>query len=190
MHIYYILTNLGYKVTVRVPSIWKKKKKKEFWNNFPNRIVVTEKAPRWSWEVWRMTVLLRIQDGETDPLVSGLLIPSGKVETMPSCCLLITSVCPVFHWNQIIPWFSGALLIPCRGQVCCFTFPWVGNEVCQVHTAACWWSWTEEGLLVLFVAFWVNFHCQESGSYCPLLCGVELTFLMGISPVWDSWTCR
>lgn len=103
----------------RKSSMYQKKNK--FWNNFPDGIVATENAPRWSWEMWRMTILLRIQDRETGHLVPGLLIPSRQVETMPSCCLLVTSVCPVFKWNQMLPWSSGALLIPCMGQVCCFT---------------------------------------------------------------------
>lgn len=41
-----------------------------------------------------MTILLRIQDHEIDPLVSGL--PLRQVETMPSYCLLTTSASPVY----------------------------------------------------------------------------------------------
>ena len=163
-----------------------KKRKKEFWNNFPNRRVATSIARRWSWEVWRVTIMLRIQACEIGPLASGLLIPSRQIETMPSCCLLVTSVWPAFKWRQMLPWSSGAVLIACRGQVGCFTcLGWGMREVRSIFLLAAE-AWLKR---VYWCSLWSHGSTcivRGSGSCRPLQRGVEPTFLVGISPVWGS----
>lgn len=105
---------------------------------------------------------------------------------MSSCCLLVTSVCPVFKRKQMLPWSLGALLIACRGQVSCFTcLGWGRREVRSIFLLAAE-PWLKR---VYWCSLWSRGSTcivRGSRSHRPLLHGVEPTFLVGISPVWES----